>query len=136
MGIALSPSEIYRVLVKARFFRNTARRDFIDEVIRFSERVIAEGKGLIVDAPPGIGKTAIPVTYAVAKAMGYTEILGVNHVLPLRTLVYDTKKRFREGMEAIGLKHIEPMAAIQYGLYHESPYFSACYVISTVDTFM
>ncbi len=136
MGIALSPSEIYRVLVKARFFRNTARRDFIDEVIRSSERVIAEGKGLIVDAPPGIGKTAIPVTYAVAKAMGYTEILGVNHVLPLRTLVYDTKKRFREGMEAIGLKHTEPMAAIQYGLYHESPYFSACYVISTVDTFM
>lgn len=131
-----SPLKIYLDLVDSGFFGEPpTRRRFIEEVIDDAHRYVSRGQGCIVIAPPGIGKTAISITYVIASLLGYKDILRVIHVLPLRSLANDIKRRFEDGLRRLSVKDAS-LAAIQYGLRHESPYYTAPYILSTIDMYV
>ncbi len=129
--------DLYVELVNSGFFsKEPQRRPFIESVIKELDKVLNEGFSYLLVAPPGIGKTAIPITYSIASLLrSDCDVLRVIHTLPLRSLADDIKKRFKEGLSRLGIKGEVPVA-IQYGFKHESPYFMASYVLSTIDMYV
>ena len=132
----LNPLHVYRELVDRGFFRGSSRRPFIEEAVRRVYKAIDNGRGVLLIAPPGIGKTAVAISVAIAVGLGYEGVLRVIHVLPLRSIIDDVHARFREGLEKLGVDADLNLVAKQYSMAHGTPYFYAPYVATTVDTYM
>ena len=99
----VTPSRAYIELVDSGFFRSRIRRPFIEYAIRRMERCLEEGVPLMVIAPPGIGKTAIAYSTAIAILLGYSKAIRVIHVLPLRSIIDDVHRRFAQGLKDMGI---------------------------------
>lgn len=126
---------IYERLVELSFFDGSERRPFIAEALKLAEGLINEGRGLIVSAPPGIGKTALPITLFLASLTKPTLYARVVHVLPLRSIIDDVAMRVDRGLSRLGVRLEGEAVAKQYGLAHGSPFLTAGYVATTLDTF-
>lgn len=131
----VTPTNVYEDLVKLGFFKSRNLRSFIIHAIKCVEHCIKEGTPLIVVAPPGIGKTAIVYSTAIAVLLGYSDVIRVIHVLPLRSIIDDVYKRFAEGLRGLGIDEHLNIVTRQYGMLHGSPYLQATFVCTTIDTY-
>ena len=129
----VGPSKAYGTLLNRGFY--SSRRSFIEKVIKEVESTVSKGQGLILVAPTGIGKTAVPLAFAVASQLGYEEVLGVAHVMPLKALIDDVGRRICEGLSKLGVPEDACIVAKQYSMSHQSPFYAAPYVATTADMY-
>jgi CRISPR-associated endonuclease/helicase Cas3 len=137
----LSLKDTYSQMKKKGFFgKNVRERKCLDEALEIIEGQISEVKSTLtfIQLPPGYGKTAIP--YALSLwALSSNDIYLERsiHVLPLRSIVEDSLKRFKDGLEGIGLNanYAEKIAGAQCMFIHGSPFLQKNLAITTLDTF-
>ena len=126
----------YVELVESGFFGNREPREFIKYALNLIEKGIKERHGILLLAPPGIGKSSIPSIIAFANQEYYRlGILRVLHILPLRSIISDVYRRFGFGLERIGANVINPICR-QYSLIHESPFLQSLYTVLTFDMYV
>jgi len=135
MRVEVTPSRAYIELVDSGFFKGRSRRPFIEYAIRCMEHCLEEGIPLMVIAPPGIGKTTIAYSAAIAILLGYSKAIRVIHVLPLRSIIDDIHRRFAQGLKNMGIDERLNIVSRQYSMLHGSPYLQATYVSTTIDTY-
>jgi len=136
-----SLSYIYRRSVEDfRFYGSNVVRSFIEYALERIEDSFKSGlkRLIIVRAPPGIGKTAVPLTVLLSILKGYD--LGVSsviHVAPTRSLIDDLAFRIKSSLaKLLGDTLAERIVARQHGLAHETSNLAAAYTITTFDTYL
>ncbi|MEM4971938.1 MAG: CRISPR-associated helicase Cas3', partial [Sulfolobales archaeon] len=89
-------------------------------------------------APPGIGKTAVPMTILLAILRGYFPYASsVIHVAPMRSLIDDLADRLRGSLAKLVGDHLSmELVARQHGFAHETYGLMAPYTITTFDTYL
>jgi CRISPR-associated endonuclease/helicase Cas3 len=137
----LSLKDTYSQMKKKGFFGKKVReRKCLDEALEIIEGQILEVKPTLtfIQLPPGYGKTAIPYALSLwALSLNDTYLERSIHVLPLRSIVEDSWKRFKDGLEGIGLNadYAEKIAGAQCMFIHGSPFLQKNLAITTLDTF-
>jgi CRISPR-associated endonuclease/helicase Cas3 len=115
------------------------QRYFISELFKELEYSLQKDKGrlLLVDLPPGYGKSTATITLAriVIENKNYDHFSRIIHVLPMRSIIEDLYNRVREALCKI-TKDADKYLAKQYMLNPGSPFFAKRCVITTLDTFI
>jgi CRISPR-associated helicase Cas3 len=134
-------SYIYRRSVEDfGFYGSSVVRSFVEYALERVEDSLKSGlkRLIIVRAPPGIGKTAVPLTILLSILKGYD--LGVSsviHVAPTRSLIDDLAFRIKSSLaKLLGDTLAERIVARQHGLAHETSNLAAAYTITTFDTYL
>jgi CRISPR-associated endonuclease/helicase Cas3 len=114
-------------------------RYFISELFKELEYSLQKDKGrlLLVDLPPGYGKSTATITLAriVIEDKNYDHFSRIIHVLPMRSIIEDLYNRVREALCKI-TKDADKYLAKQYMLNPGSPFFAKRCAITTLDTFI
>jgi CRISPR-associated endonuclease/helicase Cas3 len=137
----LSLEDTYSRMKKKGFFGKKVReRKCLDEALKIIEGQVSEVKPTLtfIQLPPGYGKTAIPYALSLwALSLDDAYLERSIHVLPLRSIVEDSWKRFKDGLESIGLNanYAEKIAGAQCMFIHGSPFLQKNLAITTLDTF-
>jgi len=134
----LSLKETYLRMVDKGFFENAKKRECLKRVLEeIEEQVLKSSPTLtLVQLPPGYGKTAIPYSlslWALSSDDVYLE--RSIHVLPLRSIVENSWRNFKKGLERIGLLNPEKISGAQCMFVHGSPFLQKNLAITTIDTF-
>jgi len=141
-----SLKEVYSQMMKKGFFdgekrkKRCKKRECLDVVLEVIERQIMQGEPTLtfVQLPPGYGKTAIPYSLSLWSLSSSDVYLERSiHVLPLRSIVEDSWKRFEEGLRNLGLceSDAEGISGAQCMFIHGSPFLQKILAITTLDTF-
>jgi CRISPR-associated endonuclease/helicase Cas3 len=130
--------DIYRWTVEKGLYSSQRVRGFISYSLERVERAFESGKVVILRAPPGIGKTAVPITLLLAILKGdFQHASSVIHVAPTRSLIDDLAKRVRGSLaKLVGDKISAELVARQHGFAHETYGLMALYTITTFDTYL
>jgi CRISPR-associated endonuclease/helicase Cas3 len=141
-----SLKEAYSQMMKKGFFddkkgkRKRKERKCLNVILEVIEKQILQGESTLtfIQLPPGYGKTAIPYSlslWALSSDNIYLE--RSIHVLPLRSIVEDSWKRFKEGLKNLGLREsdAEGIAGAQCMFIHGSPFLQKILAVTTLDTF-
>jgi len=139
--MTLGLSDLYRKSVADfNLYSSRVVRSFIEYSLNQIEATLKSELGnlIIVRAPPGIGKTAVPVTILLSTLQGHvTQISSVIHVAPTRSLIDDLAIRLKSSLsKLLGEKLAEELVARQHGLSHETSGLVAPYTITTFDTYL
>lgn len=131
-------SDIYRWTVEKGLYRSRRVRGFIEYSLERVEQALESGRLVILRAPPGIGKTAVPITLMNAILKGeFQQASTVIHVAPTRSLIDDLAKRVRGSLaKLVGDKTSAGLVARQHGIAHETLGLMAPYTITTFDTYL
>jgi len=141
-----SLKEVYSQMMKKDFFdnkkgkRKCKERKCLDVVLEVIEKQILQDEPTLtfIQLPPGYGKTAIPYSLSLWSLSSDDIYLERSiHVLPLRSIVEDSWKRFKEGLKNLGLREsdAEGIAGAQCMFIHGSPFLQKILAITTLDTF-
>lgn len=127
---------LYRASVDRGLYGSRETRSFIEHALRRIEKSIREDKHpVIVRAPPGIGKTAIPITVLLSILVEELPVASVIHVAPTRSLIDDLAFRVRESLARL-VTIAGSLVARQHGLSHETSSLLAPYTVTTFDTYL
>jgi len=141
-----SLKEVYSQMMKKGFFddekgkRKCRERKCLDVVFEMIERQILQGETALtfIQLPPGYGKTAIPYSLSLWSLSSDDVYLERSiHVLPLRSIVEDSWKRFKKGLKNLGLceSDAEEISGAQCMFTYGSPFLQKILAITTLDTF-
>jgi len=133
----ISPSNLYIALSEGGFFGKPSRpRRLILDALREFETTSGR-KLIILQAPPGYGKTAISYSIGLSTMLGYSEVFRTIHILPLRSIVEDVWFRLRNYLTKLGLQEyfIDATIGAQMMYTHGSPFLQKKLVFTTIDTF-
>ncbi len=113
------------------------QRFFIRELFYKLEGSLQHRALLLVDLPPGYGKSTATIILAryVIEEKDNEYFSRVIHVLPMRSIIEDLYERVRRALN----KHysdVDKYLAKQYMLHPGSPFFVKKCVITTLDTFI
>lgn len=139
--VTLSLGDLYRKSVADfNLYSSRVVRSFIEHSLNQVEATLKSELGnlIIVRAPPGIGKTAVPITILLSTLQGrVTQVSSVIHVVPTRSLIDDLAIRLKSSLSKLfGEKLAEELVARQHGLSHETSGLVAPYTITTFDTYL
>jgi len=131
-------SDIYVMTVKKDLYSSRGVRGFIAYSLDRVEQAFESGKAVILRAPPGIGKTAVPITLLLAILKGdFPHASSVIHVAPTRSLIDDLNRRVRGSLaKLVGDETSTELVARQHGFAHETYGLMAPYTITTFDTYL
>jgi CRISPR-associated endonuclease/helicase Cas3 len=120
--------------------RKRKERKCLDVVLEVIEKQILQGEPTLtfIQLPPGYGKTAIPYSLSLWSLSSDDIYLERSiHILPLRSIVEDSWKRFKEGLKNLGLceSDAEGITGAQCMFIHGSPFLQKILAITTLDTF-
>jgi len=126
-------SQLYEKLVRGGFYKSTVKRPLIEKVLE----EVFDGV-LITQLPTGYGKTSIVYSTGLSTLFENNMFARVIHVLPLRTIIDDAFRTFKEGLERIGIKResTEKFTSRQMMHVPGSPFLNKPLVFTTVDTFL
>ncbi len=113
-------------------------RYFIMEIFRELEYSLHQGQGrlLLVDLPPGYGKSTATITLARYVIESNNEHFSrVIHVLPMRSIIEDLYCRVSDALKN-HYNNVDKYLAKQYMFHPGSPFFVKKCVITTLDTFI
>ncbi len=113
-------------------------RYFIMELFRELEYSLQQGQGrlLLVDLPPGYGKSTATITLARYVIESNNEYFSrVIHVLPMRSIIEDLYCRVSDALKN-HYNNVDKYLAKQYMFHPGSPLFAKRCVITTLDTFI
>ncbi len=130
--------DIYVWTVEKDLYSSRRVRCFITYSLDRVEQAFKSGKAVILRAPPGIGKTAVPITLSLAILMGnFQHASSVIHVAPTRSLIDDLARRVRGSLAKLaGGESSSELVARQHGLAYETYGLMAPYTITTFDTYL
>ena len=131
-------SDIYKRSVEKGLYSSRTIRGFINYSLERIEELLRSGKAVILRAPPGIGKTAIPLTIMLSILKGcFSRVSSVIHVAPTRSLIDDIAIRIMSSVAKIlGDQLASELIARQHGSAHETAKLIAPYTVTTFDTYL
>ena len=114
------------------------QRYFISELLLKLEDSLKQRALLLVDLPPGYGKSTATITLAryVIEEKNNEYFSRVIHVLPMRSIIEDLYERVRTALNKYYSNDVDKYLAKQYMLHPGSPFFVKKCVITTLDTFI
>ena len=120
--------EIVERIVKKRG-RILTRYSYAEDFWRVFERYPV----IVLEAPPGAGKTEVTHAPALAQLeLDKRSFLGLYHVLPTRSLVETMFKRVCKELKVLGLRKVIP--TLDHGSSPLKPFLEGDFVVTTYDT--
>ena len=128
---------LYEALSRSGFFGKTGEPRQL--VLRVLEEIsTTKGRKIIIlQAPPGYGKTAIPYAIGLSTMFDHSSYCRSIHVLPLRSIIEDVWLRLQKFLMKLGIsKHlVDSVIGAQMMYVHGSPFLQKNMVFTTIDTF-